>query len=99
MNVSPAPERTPAARWPAIGYAAAEALAGQSPIYRASVMDGVSGDGRSCAPTTIQAINPTTTRAWMATVNNVAIFCWEILSPRVPEVGILLKICHFYAIE
>lgn len=99
MNVSPAPERIPAAWWPAIGYAAAEALAGQSPIYRASVMGGVSGDGRSCAPTTIQATNPPTTRTWMPAINSMAIFCWEILSPRVPEAGILLKICDYYTIE
>src|SRR5690554_3072228 len=35
----------------------------------------------------------------MATVSNVAIFCWEILSPCVPEAGILFKFCYFYSPE
>ena len=45
--------------WPTTGYAAGETM----------------GDGRSCVPTTMQAINPPTTRACMATVNTMAIFC------------------------
>lgn len=98
MNVFPAPDRIPAVWWPTIGCAAAETPGGRSPAYRASVIGGTSGDDRSCVPTTIQATNPPTTSAWMATVNSVAIFCWEILSPRVPEAGILLKICYFYTI-
>lgn len=98
MNVSPAPEKVSVAWWPTIGYAAAKALGGRSPVYRVLVMGRVSGDGRSCAPTTIQATNPPTTRIWMTTVNIVAIFCWEILSPRVPEEGILLKTCDLYII-
>ncbi|MDN5340488.1 MAG: hypothetical protein PWQ30_1597 [Euryarchaeota archaeon] len=96
MNVSPAPAWMPAAWWPTMEYATGEALAGRSRASRASVIGRDAGDGRSCVPTTIQAIKPPTTSAWMATVSNVAIFCWEILSPCVPEAGKIFKFCYFY---